>query len=54
MKVSGKTKILGIFGYTIEHTLSPAMHNTAIEALGLDMVYIPFRVRPEELRMAVG
>jgi len=53
MNISGKTKILGIFGYPIEHTLSPAMHNAAIEALGVDMVYLPFEVRPERLGMAV-
>lgn len=53
MKISGKTKILGIFGYPIEHTLSPQMHNAAIEVLGLDMVYLPFEVRPEGLGIAV-
>lgn len=53
MNISGKTKILGIFGYPIEHTLSPAMHNAAIEALGLDMVYLPFEVRPAGLGIAV-
>ncbi len=53
MKISGRTRILGIFGHPIGHTLSPAMHNAAIEALGLDMVYIPFSVRPPRLKDAV-
>lgn len=53
MMITGKTKILGIFGYPIEHTLSPFMHNAAFKSLKLDYCYIPFRVRPEDLREAV-
>lgn len=53
MKISGKTKITGIFGYPIEHTLSPAMHNAAFQALGLDYCYVPFLVHPDFLGQAV-
>jgi shikimate dehydrogenase len=53
MDVSGKTKIVGIFGNPIEHTLSPLMHNSAFKMLGLDMCYIPFRVLPGDLQYAV-
>jgi len=53
MEISGKTKIVGIFGYPIEHTLSPAMHNAAFKYLGLDYCYIPFLVHPELLGNAV-
>lgn len=53
MDVSGKTKIIGIFGYPIEHTLSPLMHNAAFKTLGLDICYVAFRVLPEELREGV-
>jgi shikimate dehydrogenase len=53
MKITGKTKITGIFGYPIEHTLSPAMHNAAFEALGLNYCYIPFLVHPNYLKNAV-
>jgi len=53
MDVSGKTKIVGIFGNPIEHTLSPAMHNAAFRTLDLDMCYVPFRVLPENLPDAV-
>lgn len=52
--ITGKTKIFGIFGYPVEHTLSPFMHNAAFEALGLDYCYIPFSVRPEDLNISVG
>lgn len=51
--VSGKTKIVGIFGYPIEHTLSPLMHNVAFKNLGLDMYYVAFRVLSEDLSVAV-
>ena len=53
MDVSGKTKIVGIFGNPIEHTLSPFMHNSAFKTLGLDICYIAFRVLPEGLPHAV-
>ncbi len=53
MKITGKTKIVGIFGYPIEHTFSPLMHNAAFSALGLDYCYVPFEVRPQDLKRAV-
>jgi shikimate dehydrogenase len=43
------TRVVGIFGDPIAHTLSPAMHNAAFAALGLDWVYVPVRVRPRDL-----
>jgi len=53
MNISGKTTITGIFGYPIEHTLSPAMQNAAFEATGLDYCYVPFLVHPDGLENAV-
>jgi shikimate dehydrogenase len=53
MKITGKTKILGIIGHPVQHSLSPVMHNAAIEALGLDYVYVPFQVAPEHLSTAI-
>jgi shikimate dehydrogenase len=51
--ISGKTKIYGIFGYPVEHTFSPGMHNAAFKKLGMDACYVPFAVRPEKLSEAV-
>src|SRR5690349_24912411 len=51
--VNGKTRILGVFGHPVEHSLSPAMHNAAIAALGLDYLYIPFSVLPENIDPAI-
>lgn len=53
MNITGTTKITGIFGYPVEHTLSPAMHNAAFEALNLDYCYIAFSVHPDLLKDAV-
>ncbi|HZX36216.1 MAG TPA: shikimate dehydrogenase [Thermodesulfobacteriota bacterium] len=53
MKISGKTKLLGIFGDPIRQTLSPYMQNAAFEALGLEYVYMAFRISPENLKNAV-
>jgi shikimate dehydrogenase len=52
-KISGRTKITGLFGYPVEHTLSPAMHNAAFKTLGLDYCYVPFPVHPDYLDDAV-
>jgi shikimate dehydrogenase len=54
MTVSGKTKICALIGDPVEHTMSPAMHNAAFQKLGLDYLYIPFRVKSEELPQAVA
>jgi len=53
MNITGRTKITGLFGYPVEHTLSPAMHNAAFRHLGLDYCYLPFRVHPDLLGQAV-
>lgn len=53
MLITGKTKITGIFGDPIEHTLSPLMHNAAFRELGLDYCYVPFLVKREKLKEAV-
>ncbi|HSA77909.1 MAG TPA: shikimate dehydrogenase [Nitrospirota bacterium] len=47
--ISGRTKIYGIFGYPVEHTFSPGMHNAAFKKLGMDACYVPFSVHPERL-----
>jgi shikimate dehydrogenase len=47
--ISGKTKLYGIFGYPVEHTFSPCMHNAAFKKLHLDACYVPFAVSPDNL-----
>ncbi|MBP2654759.1 MAG: ydiB [Firmicutes bacterium] len=50
--ISGKTKLVGLVGWPVEHTLSPLIQNTAFAAAGLDYVYVPLAVRPEDLPQA--
>lgn len=52
--ITGKTKLLGVIGHPVEHSLSPLMHNAAIAHLGLDYVYLPLPVRPEDLEVALS
>jgi len=52
--ITGRTRVLGVVGHPVEHTSSPAMHNAAIQALGLDYVYVAFHVRPEGLGQALA
>ena len=51
--VSGTTQNLGVIGWPIAHSLSPAMQNAAIRAAGADFSYIAMPVAPERLRQAV-
>lgn len=51
--VNGSTKVLGVCGYPVEHSLSPAMHNAAIAALGVNYTYVPFSVLPDNVGDAV-
>ncbi|MDP6124617.1 MAG: shikimate dehydrogenase [Candidatus Latescibacteria bacterium] len=51
--ISGRTNIIGVIGDPIEHTRSPAMHNAAFRALGLDCVYVPFHVRDGDAAKAL-
>jgi len=45
MDISGSTRVCGIIGDPVTHSMSPAMHNASFEALGLDYVYVPLPVR---------
>jgi len=44
ININGHTKIFGILGRPVTHSLSPAMHNAAFQHLGLNAVYVAFPV----------
>jgi shikimate dehydrogenase len=52
-RISGKTRLLALVGHPVSHSLSPAMHNAAFVADGLDFVYVCLDVDPDELPAAV-
>ena len=47
-RISGTTRTVGIVGWPVEHSLSPAIHNAAFAALGLDWIYVPLPVGPAD------
>ena len=53
MKITGKTRIIGIIGWPVKHSLSPIMHNAAFEHLGLDFCYVPFAVKEDHIEKAI-
>jgi shikimate dehydrogenase len=54
LEISAETALCGIVLHPAGHTRSPAMHNAAYAALGLDAVYLAFDVGPTELADAVA
>lgn len=54
MEINGKTRLCGLIGNPVEHTLSPVIHNTLAELCGHNMVYVPFLVKQGGLPAAVS
>jgi shikimate dehydrogenase len=53
MVICGTTGVYAVIGDPVEHSLSPLMHNRAMKEMGFDAVYVPFRVKRENLEEAV-
>ena len=51
--ITGTTKLLGIIGHPVEHSRSPVMQNAALAKLGLNYIYLPFPVQPQNLKQAL-
>lgn len=49
MIIDGHTKTCGLMGNPVEHTMSPAIHNTLAERLGHNLVYVPFHVENDKV-----
>ena len=53
LSINGKTRLAGVIGNPIAHTLSPAMHNSAFKACGINAVYLPLGVPEAGLKSLV-
>jgi len=51
--IDGKTTLVGIIGSPVGHSRSPAMHNAAFAALGMNWAYVPLPVQPHHVEDAV-
>jgi shikimate dehydrogenase len=54
MEVTGQTRLVGIIGHPVAHTLSPVLHNAAFREMGMDWCYLPFDVHPRKLHAALA
>src|SRR4030042_4468274 len=54
MTITGKTRVCGVIGEPIEHSLSPIMHNAGFQSIGLDYVFLACRVKPADVEEAVN
>ncbi len=53
LRLTGKTQVYCILGYPVKHSLSPLFQNLFFSSLSLDAVYVPFEVKPEDLKHAI-
>jgi shikimate dehydrogenase len=53
MRITGRTRLAGIMGWPVAHSRSPALHNFWLEEQGIDGVYMPLPVQPEQLGQAL-
>lgn len=54
MEIDAKTKVCGLIGYPVEHSVSPVIHNSLAELYNRNMVYVPLPVKPGRLKEAVA
>lgn len=53
MNINGKTRTCGLIGRPVEHTMSPVIHNTLAQVMGINLAYVPFLVE-KDLATAVN
>ena len=53
MEITGKTRLTGLIGSPVAHSISPQMHNEAFRQLGLDYVYLAFDLGGQDLGTAI-
>ncbi len=51
MKINSETKLLGIIGYPIKHSLSPTLHSMLAKKYDLNFIYLAFEILPEKFSL---
>jgi shikimate dehydrogenase len=51
--ITGRAKLAGVMGWPVGHSLSPILHGHWLDRLGIDGVYVPLPVRPEDFAEAL-
>ncbi len=51
--IDGETRLYGLYGYPVKHSLSPLIFNSTFEKKGLNRTYLAFSIKPENLKKAV-
>lgn len=52
-EIDGRTRICGLMANPVEHTMSPLIHNTLAQRMGINMAYVPFKPQRDGLAAAV-
>ncbi|MFO7295448.1 MAG: shikimate dehydrogenase [Clostridia bacterium] len=53
MNISPNTKLVGLIGHPVEHSLSPKLHNSLYKKYNLDYVYLAFDIAPDDVGKAL-
>lgn len=53
MPINARTRFISLLGYPLGHSLSPEIHNTALQHQQINMVYLCMEVHPDNLRKAI-
>lgn len=54
INLDGSTQVYGIFGYPVRHSKSPLFQTAAFRYLGINAVYVPFCIKPEDIKQAIN
>jgi shikimate dehydrogenase len=54
LRIRGATRVAGVLGWPVAHSLSPVIHNAAFEALDMDWTYVALPVQPGDVPAAVA